>query len=224
VNAKLFVFRNDGTSREISLKPGQYLVGRGKQAALRIPLPSISREHCLITLDAAALTIKDLGSSNGTFRNHHRITEATLEPGDSIGIGDITLVVQIDGRPAQVAPPAPATPGSSGSSAGPGGSSMLMETPPNPPASPKPAKAPTPTTTPTTTPPAPPTPAAAPKPAPTPTHQPPKKPTPPPAKPPADPDADTAGDLGTLPQALSSGESSIFDFDFDLEDDDRPKL
>lgn len=133
MNVKLFVFKSDGSSREIPLKSGQYLVGRGKEATLRIPLPSVSREHCLITVEDENLSVKDLGSSNGTYRNRQRVTEANLEPGDALGVGDITIVVQINGQPE----PVPA-PGSEASSDG----SSLMETPPEPLKSPKPAPAP----------------------------------------------------------------------------------
>jgi pSer/pThr/pTyr-binding forkhead associated (FHA) protein len=139
VNVKLHVFKNDGTSKEVPLKPGSYLIGRGKEAALRIPLPSVSREHCVLTVDGAGLKVKDLGSSNGTFLNRERVTEATLSAGDSLAVGDLTIVVQIDGKPASIhAPGAPAS----------GGSSM-MDTPSTPvsaPAAPapRPAAAPAP--------------------------------------------------------------------------------
>lgn len=199
MNVKLHVFKNDGTSKQVPLKPGSYLIGRGKEAALRIPLPSVSREHCMLTVEGDHLKVKDLGSSNGTFLNRERITEATLEPGDSLAVGDLTIVVQINGMPASVhAPMQPA----------PGGSSM-MDTPPQPSAPPRSAPAPA---------------APAPRPAAAPTPKPqPVRPAPL-VDPIGDEDADTAGDLGTLPQGLGNDESSIFDFDFDFEDEDRPKL
>lgn len=199
MNVKLHVFKNDGTSKEVPLKPGSYLIGRGKDAALRIPLPSVSREHCVLTVDGDHLKVKDLGSSNGTFLNRERITEATLNPGDSLAVGDLTIVVQINGVPATVAAPGAPSAGS--------GESSMMDTPPEPTRSPgAPAPAPRP--------------AAAPAPA--------AKPQPPKPAPLVesedDEDADTSDDLGTLPQGIGNDESSIFDFDFDFEDDDRPKL
>lgn len=133
MNVKLHVFKSDGTSKELSLRDGQYLLGRGKDATLRIPLPSVSREHCLLTLKDGAVHVKDLGSSNGTFRNRQRITESTLEPGDTLGVGEVMMVIQIDGEPATIHPPSAAPASSDGSS--------MMDTPPPAPqaAPPRPA-------------------------------------------------------------------------------------
>ena len=134
MNVKLHVFKNDGTSKEVPLKPGSYVIGRGKDAALRIPLPSVSREHCVLTIDSGQLKVKDLGSSNGTFINRERVTEATLNPGDSLAVGDLTIVVQIDGKPASIAAPGAAS----------SGGSSMMDTPPEPRKAPTPAPAPAP--------------------------------------------------------------------------------
>lgn len=101
----LHIFRPDKSSRHIPVKPGRYLVGRNDDATLRIPLPTVSRKHCELVHDGSRLHVRDLGSSNGTFRNHERIQESELAAGDVLGIGDFMMVVQIDGVPAQVQPP-----------------------------------------------------------------------------------------------------------------------
>jgi pSer/pThr/pTyr-binding forkhead associated (FHA) protein len=64
-----------------------------------IPLGEISRKHCRIIRDDDTLRLEDLGSSNGTFHNGRRIQEAVLEPGDTVQIGPVSFVVQIDGVP-----------------------------------------------------------------------------------------------------------------------------
>jgi hypothetical protein len=40
-----------------------------------------------------------LGSSNGTYHNNERVQEGQLAPGDTIRIGPVTFMVQIDGVP-----------------------------------------------------------------------------------------------------------------------------
>jgi predicted component of type VI protein secretion system len=65
-----------------------------------IPLGEISRKHCRIIRDGDTLRLEDLGSSNGTFHNGRRVQEAVLEPGDTVQVGPVSFVVQIDGVPA----------------------------------------------------------------------------------------------------------------------------
>ena len=56
--------------------------------------PELSREHANIKWAGAQLLIEDLGSTNGTFVNGERVTEATpIRPGDAISIGASTLEV-----------------------------------------------------------------------------------------------------------------------------------
>jgi pSer/pThr/pTyr-binding forkhead associated (FHA) protein len=56
--------------------------------------PELSREHANIKWAGVQLLIEDLGSTNGTFVNGARITEATpIRPGDAISIGASTAEV-----------------------------------------------------------------------------------------------------------------------------------
>jgi pSer/pThr/pTyr-binding forkhead associated (FHA) protein len=105
VDVRLFVFKSNGSAREIPLKPGRYVVGRQEDANLRIPLPAVSRRHAEIVVDDDSLTVRDLGSSNGTYVNGERIQEAQIKPGDVLALGDFQLVAQINGVPMEVTPP-----------------------------------------------------------------------------------------------------------------------
>jgi pSer/pThr/pTyr-binding forkhead associated (FHA) protein len=60
-------------------------------------------------LDDQFVRIEDLGSSNGTFHNGEKVQDAQLAPGDTVQIGPVTFLVQIDGVPAddQLQPAAP---------------------------------------------------------------------------------------------------------------------
>lgn len=105
MNVTLVIFKPDGSRKDIRLKSGSYTVGRQDDATLRIPLPVVSRHHCQLVVSGEAVRVKDLGSSNGTFRNFERITEAELHAGDVLGLGDFLMTVQIDGEPDTVTPP-----------------------------------------------------------------------------------------------------------------------
>ena len=60
----------------------------------------MSRKHCRIIKDGDQLRVEDLGSSNGTYHNGQRVQGGTqLMPGDSVQVGPVVFVVQIDGNP-----------------------------------------------------------------------------------------------------------------------------
>lgn len=123
MNVTLLVFAPNGKSRSIPLKPGRYVVGRHETATLRIPHPQVSRQHCEFTIEPNSISIRDLKSSNGTFRNQQKIDAGTLEAGDFVAIGPFMIGVQVDGHPANLSPPTPETPRKPASD-------MLAETPP----------------------------------------------------------------------------------------------
>jgi pSer/pThr/pTyr-binding forkhead associated (FHA) protein len=96
----LSMFRSDGDRRSFSLHKDLTIIGRREDCDLRIPLGEISRKHCRLIKDGDALKLEDLGSSNGTYHNGQRVQEALIQPGDTIQVGSIAFVVQIDGVPA----------------------------------------------------------------------------------------------------------------------------
>jgi pSer/pThr/pTyr-binding forkhead associated (FHA) protein len=67
------------------------VIGRDELADVVLDDPGISRRHCEIrvTNDGPHLvtSIRDLGSTNGTFVNGQRITSTRLDEGDEITIG-----------------------------------------------------------------------------------------------------------------------------------------
>lgn len=105
MNVNLIVFKPDGTRKDIPLKAGKYTVGRQSTASLRIPLASVSRQHCELVIEGSRVSVRDLGSSNGTFRNQERVTQTVLEPGDQLTIGTCVMTLQVDGKPANVQRP-----------------------------------------------------------------------------------------------------------------------
>ena len=112
MQAVLVMFRSDGEPRSFSLTRDVTVIGRREDCDLRIPLGDVSRKHCRLIRDGESFRVEDLGSSNGTYLNGERVQEAELKAGDSVQLGPVVFVLQIDGVPADdqlqpiIAPPA----------------------------------------------------------------------------------------------------------------------
>jgi pSer/pThr/pTyr-binding forkhead associated (FHA) protein len=104
MDVKLVMFRNDGRRKDFPVTGSPLTIGRGEGCELRVPLLSVSRRHCQITVENDQVIAKDLGSSNGTFVNNKRITEEALRPGDRLVVGPVIFTVQIDGKPEEIRP------------------------------------------------------------------------------------------------------------------------
>ncbi len=102
MEATLIMFRPNGERREFPLKKKTTVVGRRPNCDLRIPLSSVSRQHCEINLQDNSLHFRDLGSSNGTFYNGKRELEGQLNAGDHLSIGPVIFTIVIDGQPADI--------------------------------------------------------------------------------------------------------------------------
>lgn len=95
----LVMFKSDGSRRSFSLHKDTTVVGRREDCDVRIPLSEISRKHCRLLKQGDTLKVEDLGSSNGTHINGQRVQAASLSAGDTIQIGSVVFVVQLDGVP-----------------------------------------------------------------------------------------------------------------------------
>ena len=134
MDAKLVMFKADGERREFSLKGASTVLGRKRTCDLRIPLPSVSREHARIEKRDDGLYLRDLGSSNGTYINEDRVREEKIEAGDTFRIGPVNFTLVVNGKPANVKPVKTVLPGDetgvraaqgAGASRGPGDSDTL---------------------------------------------------------------------------------------------------
>lgn len=78
------------------------ILGRDDIADIILDDPGISRRHSelRVTTDGPRFvtTIRDLGSTNGTFVNGERITTARLVEGDRITVGRSSLSVRLGER------------------------------------------------------------------------------------------------------------------------------
>jgi DNA-binding winged helix-turn-helix (wHTH) protein len=83
-------------SRQITLAPGENLVGRDPQAAVWLDSPGISRHHARMTIEGDRVTVEDLGSKNGTYVRGDPVTEPTaLADGDEIRFGSLPLTFRV---------------------------------------------------------------------------------------------------------------------------------
>ncbi len=67
--ARLIVNPGREDAWEIPLRDGVTSLGRGEHNHFQINEPSVSTAHCHILVNHGDITIKDLGSTNGTFVN-----------------------------------------------------------------------------------------------------------------------------------------------------------
>ena len=79
---------------EIDLHEGNYTIGRNHGNSLQLDEGVVSGDHAVINLQASPylpgtfdVSIKDLGSTNGTLVNNAQVTEKRLNHGDVIRIG-----------------------------------------------------------------------------------------------------------------------------------------
>lgn len=81
----------------IPLLPGQHLLGRGALATVALSVPGVSRQHAEVVIShTGGCTIRDLGSTNGTFINGVPLDAQphTLNIGDQVHLGRaVTLQV-----------------------------------------------------------------------------------------------------------------------------------
>jgi adenylate cyclase len=119
------VFKLLSTSGEqaIDLQLGRKLVvGRAVTSDVPIYDPTISRRHAEIVLTTSGVRVTDLGSSNGTFLNGAKITDAEAGANDVVTFGKVAFrvkeVTAPAPRPLVVPPPAEFKPGRGGIPAG----------------------------------------------------------------------------------------------------------
>ncbi|MEO8216735.1 MAG: FHA domain-containing protein [Acidobacteriota bacterium] len=92
--AKLILYRNN-EKLGLDLKDGVYRIGRDKPADVVIPDATISGRHAELQITGDSYTIRDLGSTNGTFVNGapvHAVTPIT--PTDELRLGSVRVSIE----------------------------------------------------------------------------------------------------------------------------------
>lgn len=87
-----------GTSYD--LKADRTTVGRVEDNTFQVSDASVSSHHCEVLLRGTDVVVKDLDSTNGTYIDGEKITEANLKPGQMLRLGQVELqLVEGEGPP-----------------------------------------------------------------------------------------------------------------------------
>jgi pSer/pThr/pTyr-binding forkhead associated (FHA) protein len=85
---------NGAVVSEIDLSQGEFSIGRNHGNSLQLDDAVVSGQHAVITMtpnpylpEVFDISIRDLGSTNGTYVNNALVKERDLRHGDSIRIG-----------------------------------------------------------------------------------------------------------------------------------------
>lgn len=98
VKATLRVVLPTGDVFDRDVSEGETRLGKGPRNDIVIADPAVSTAHAVISAEAGAFTIADLGSRNGTFVDGERLTEPRrLNHGDVIAIGRSRLTFRLSG-------------------------------------------------------------------------------------------------------------------------------
>jgi hypothetical protein len=83
----------------VTLEKPRFVLGRsGGDADLELPDPQASRAHAALECRGARVTLRDLGSRNGTFCGDDRIQAREIESGAEFRVGDTRLMLVIAPR------------------------------------------------------------------------------------------------------------------------------
>ncbi len=105
MNVKLVVVQGKPEGKEIPLRTPKFLVGRGTECHLRPNSELISRHHCMFIIGDNGVTVRDLGSTNGTLVNGERVQgEVAVLHEDVIQMGPLGFRVVMESVTAESSP------------------------------------------------------------------------------------------------------------------------
>jgi pSer/pThr/pTyr-binding forkhead associated (FHA) protein len=95
MNVHLKVVQGKPHNHRLHFSVGEFFFGRGPECHVRPNSELVSRQHCMLKVTAdGALSIRDLGSANGTLVNGRRVVgERPLATGDVLQLGPVILQV-----------------------------------------------------------------------------------------------------------------------------------
>lgn len=115
MKVQLIVVQGKPEGKVIPLIGPTFRVGRGETCHLKPNSEQVSREHAEFSVVGDRVTVRDLGSRNGTLVNGKALKETyTLKDRDLVQIGPLTFAVAIEDAPVAVKAAAPAAAGAAG--------------------------------------------------------------------------------------------------------------
>ncbi len=92
----LKVLEGAKTGAKIAVKKSEFIIGRSQKCHLCAGSSAVSRQHCAIARQDNRVTVKDMGSRNGTLVNGIKIDgETELTSGDEITVGPLKFLITI---------------------------------------------------------------------------------------------------------------------------------
>jgi pSer/pThr/pTyr-binding forkhead associated (FHA) protein len=92
----LKVIEGAKSGAKVAIKKSEFLIGRSKECHLCAGSSAVSRQHCAILRSENRVSIKDLGSRNGTLVNGEKIEgEVELVSGDEVTVGPLKFMLTI---------------------------------------------------------------------------------------------------------------------------------
>lgn len=85
----------EGEPRVVALEGDTITLGRSDRMTVRLADAYVSDEHAMIRSDGDAWTVRDLGSTNGTYLNGAKVTQpTTIGAGDQLRLGKTRVEVR----------------------------------------------------------------------------------------------------------------------------------
>src|SRR5437588_11945071 len=98
MNPRLVAINGSKKGMTFPLSADETTIGRESGNVIPLPLPSVSRRHCVVQRSGDEFTIRDLGSANGTFVNGIPVKEQSLSHSDHLRLGSSDLLFLIEDR------------------------------------------------------------------------------------------------------------------------------
>jgi pSer/pThr/pTyr-binding forkhead associated (FHA) protein len=97
--------------KSLPVNAAQFIIGRDPECNLRPASAMISKRHCAVLVKNGTVSLRDFGSTNGTFVNDEPVKgEVPLKNGDLLKVGPLSFKVVIEGQPAPSKPTPPPKP------------------------------------------------------------------------------------------------------------------
>lgn len=92
MKVRLFVHRQIDETEEVIVERFPLVIGRSPEADITLDDRWVSRRHCELQLRDGELVVRDLESKHGILVNDSPVSEARLQPGDTLSVGLSTVV------------------------------------------------------------------------------------------------------------------------------------
>jgi pSer/pThr/pTyr-binding forkhead associated (FHA) protein len=88
--------------RVVELKLGLNRLGRAPECDVQLDHPTVSATHCEVLLGCGEVSVRDCGSTNGTFLDGTPVQDARLIAGQTLRLGDVELLVDDTAVPVNI--------------------------------------------------------------------------------------------------------------------------